>query len=302
MNFLQNAYIGKNEFWRYLLSVFAVIAAHFIGQIPLGIVMMMRLNNNDVGEEAIVDFSESLDFSLFGIDANVAMFLLLLPFLASFLVLYLCVRHLHQKPFKAIITVAPRINWSKIAFAFLFWMGTSLLIEIISYNIQPDIYIYQFDWKAFLPLLAIALLLLPFQTSFEELVFRGYLMQGISLWKVPKWIPLVITSVLFGLMHSMNPEIGQFGYGLMMTYYIGVGFFLGLITLLDNGLELALGIHSATNIYGALFVTFEGSALQTPAIFRLEEMNASLMLILFFAMAILFTLIAAKKFQWKISI
>jgi hypothetical protein len=84
-----------------------------------------------------------------------------------------------------------------------------------------------------------------------------------------------------------------------MTYYIGVGLFLGIITLLDNSLELALGIHAATNIYGALFVTFKGSALQTPALFRISEMNVSLMLLLFFIMAALFMLIAGRKYKWN---
>lgn len=302
MNFLQNAHIGKNEFWRYLITVLVVVAAHFLGQIPLGIVMMMNMSSNNISNEEMQTFSETMDFGILGIAPNMAMFLLLLSFLAAFFALYFCVRYLHQKPFKTIITAAPTINWSKIAFAFLFWMGASLLVEVVSYVIQPEIYTYQLDWKVFLPLLLMAVVLLPFQTSFEELMFRGYLMQGISLWKVPVWVPLVITSVAFGLMHSMNPEIGKFGYGLMMTYYIGVGLFLGLITLLDNGLELALGIHAATNIYGAVFVTFEGSALQTPAIFRLETMDAVLMLILFFVMAGLFTFITGKRYGWKFEI
>jgi uncharacterized protein len=97
----------------------------------------------------------------------------------------------------------------------------------------------------------------------------------------------------------MNPEVGEFGTGIMMTYYMGVGLFLGILTLMDDSLELALGVHAATNIFGAIFVTFEKSALQTPAIFRLQEVDVTYMIPIFFVAALLFTFVCAKKYQWS---
>ena len=124
-------------------------------------------------------------------------------------------------------------------------------------------------------------------------------MQGIGLLSHKKWIPLIITSFLFGSLHYFNPEIDKFGAELMMTYYIGVGLFLGFITLMDDSLELALGIHAATNIFSATIVTFDGSALKTNAIFITEVVNIELMLILFIVSAVLFTVICYKKYNWK---
>ncbi|MEL6867899.1 MAG: CPBP family glutamic-type intramembrane protease, partial [Bacteroidota bacterium] len=86
-------------------------------------------------------------------------------------------------------------------------------------------------------------------------------MQGLGNGFGNRWMPLLITSALFGAMHLLNPEIKAFGLGLMMTYYITFGLFLGIISLMDNSLDLALGIHAATNIFGAAIVTFDGSAL-----------------------------------------
>jgi hypothetical protein len=76
-----------------------------------------------------------------------------------------------------------------------------------------------------------------------------------------------MTSVLFGTLHIFNPEIEKMGY-LLLVYYIGTGFFLGIITLMDEGMELALGFHAANNIFGAILVTSEWSVFQTSALFK----------------------------------
>jgi hypothetical protein len=74
---------------------------------------------------------------------------------------------------------------------------------------------------------------------------------------------------------------------------------MGICTLMDEGTELALGLHAATNIYGATMVSFAGSALQTPAVFRLQELNAELMLGAAFVAAAIFIAAAAYKYQWR---
>ena len=67
-----------------------------------------------------------------------------------------------------------------------------------------------------------------------------------------------------------------------------------MITILDDGLEYALGIHAATNIYGAGFVTYEGSALQTNALVKVGQVNPLLMVILFYCSMIVFYLIVKR--------
>ena len=82
-------------------------------------------------------------------------------------------------------------------------------------------------------------------------------------------------------MHAMNPEIEEFGMGVMMTYYITVAIVLGIITLLDDGLELAIGLHVAVNVFGALIITYRGSAIQTDALFRTSAVYPVLMIVMF---------------------
>jgi hypothetical protein len=82
-----------------------------------------------------------------------------------------------------------------------------------------------------------------------------------------KLIPLVLTSVVFGLLHISNPEIEQLGY-ILLVYYIGTGFFLGIMTLMDEGLELAIGFHAANNLFTALLVTADWTAFQTYSVLK----------------------------------
>jgi len=121
-------------------------------------------------------------------------------------------------------------------------------------------------------------------------------------WDVPnrnyKIFPLVLTSILFGLIHSSNPEIEKFGFGTMQIYYISAGLLLGIMTIMDDGLELALGTHAATNFTGAVFVGYDGAAINTDSIMKSHALDAQLMTIAFLVMAVIFLLILKYKYNW----
>jgi hypothetical protein len=152
--------------------------------------------------------------------------------------------------------------------------------------------------SSFLFLILITFTLLPIQTSFEEFLFRGYFMQAFGSLARNKWIALIISTILFAGVHSMNPEIAEYGFWNMLPYYLIAGLFLGYITIMDNGLELALGVHAATNMFGSLFVTYEGAALQTGTLFKTTEVNPLLLSFVFLVLSIIFILFASKKFNW----
>ena len=184
--------------------------------------------------------------------------------------------------------------------SFSVWFILLVLIEIAFFITSPDQYTLRFKAGPFFVLLAISILILPVQTSFEELFFRGYLMQGVgNLFKSP-WIAWLSTSIAFGAMHIWNPEVSQFGMVKMMVYYMSFGLFLGAVTLIDNTLELALGIHAANNIYSAVIVGFSGSALQTPSIFYLKDLDVNFMLIGYLIAVIIYILVFFRRSKYKI--
>jgi membrane protease YdiL (CAAX protease family) len=171
---------------------------------------------------------------------------------------------------------------------------------MLDYVLSPQDYTLNFQWDAFWKLAVIAILLIPLQTSFEEYLFRGHMMQGLGIIFRNRWVPLIVTSVIFGLMHLGNPEVETLGYGIMV-FYIGTGFFLGILTLMDEGLELALGFHAANNLVTALLVTSEWTAFQTDSVLRDVaepglDWDAYLLLIVVFPLLLYFF---GKKYRWS---
>jgi hypothetical protein len=93
-------------------------------------------------------------------------------------------------------------------------------------------------------------------------------MQGFAALVKNRWFPLIMTSLLFGLMHAFNPEVKEFGFFTMIPQYVAFGLIFGIITILDDGIEAAMGAHTANNIFLCIMVTSESSALQTPALYQ----------------------------------
>src|SRR5690606_39174638 len=146
----------------------------------------------------------------------------------------------------------------------------------------------------------IGILMVPLQTTAEELIFRGYLMQAFARWAKNRWVPLVVTSFVFGLMHISNPEIEKIGY-ILLIYYIGTGFFLGIMTLMDEGTELAIGFHAANNLVGALLITSDWSAFQTPSVFK-DVSDPTKLLQIFVPLLIVYPIVLwifAYKYKWN---
>jgi hypothetical protein len=146
------------------------------------------------------------------------------------------------------------------------------------------------------------MLLFPFQIGLEEYLFRGYLMQQIGIIVKNRWFPLLFTSVVFGLFHSANPEVAQMGYG-VMVFYIGTGLLLGIMTLMDESLELALGFHFANNLMAALLITSDYSAIHTDALFKYSgaENTTDTLNEMLVSIAIVYPIILyifAKRYNW----
>lgn len=290
--YIEQAFKYQHEFWRYLLGIFIVIAAIIAGQMPFVVAIFMKKGFDTAG----MDESELLRV----LDSNLTLFLMLLPFAIALLALFFVVRHVHNQTFTSLTTARKKTDWGKFFFAFGLVAIFSVVVTAIDYFTSPEDYVFNFQAVPFLILLVIAVILVPLQTSFEEYFFRGYLMQGLGTLVKNRWLPLIVTSVVFGGLHFFNPEVGKLG-NIIMVYYIGTGFLLGIMTLMDDGLELALGFHAGNNLITALLVTADWTAFQTNSILKdVSEPSAGLdILIPVFVVYPIFLLIMAKKYKWN---
>ena len=178
----------------------------------------------------------------------------LFGFAASYFFFYLCTRFIHRRPFISIFTTESKINWSRILKGAVLWFLILGMLTLVSYLINPASYKVTFNPSTFGLLLILSLITFPIQASFEEVFFRGYLMQGFGLLTKKPIIPLLATSFLFGLGHVMN------GTGMTLSIFplietVIIGIALGIITLGEGGIETAIGIHVINNLYAVLIVS-----------------------------------------------
>ena len=279
-----------------MVGFLIIFIASQIGSIPLLIAVMFKVMSNGGNIESIQDPNVMMTV----LDSNLTLFLMLLSYAIGLLAVYLVVRFLHKQPFVELTTSRKKTDWGRVLFGFGLITVTTLVVTILDYYSNPDDYVLQFDLVPFLILAVIAIIMIPLQTSFEEYLFRGYLMQGIGVLAKNRWLPLIITSVVFGGLHLANPEVDKLG-NVIMIYYIGTGFFLGIMTLMDEGMELALGFHAGNNLITALLVTADWTVFKTNSIFKdISEPSAGFdvvapVLILY----PIFLLIMAWRYKWR---
>jgi membrane protease YdiL (CAAX protease family) len=224
--------------------------------------------------------------------------ILLLPSLAVLGSVVVVTPLLHGRSPATLVRAAGPIRWRRAGLAAVVWVGAVAAFEIVTYLLYPGSYTWTFDAARFLPLLVVAAILLPLQSAAEELFFRGYLMQAFGTWTRRGWIALLVPSVLFAAVHAGNPELARFGNAFLL-YYAGIGLALGLATLFDDGLEVAIGAHAANNLWGALVVSFPGSVLDTPALLRMENVPPAVMAAFGGATALTALVVLGILLDWK---
>ncbi len=233
------------------------------------------------------------------LNKNLTFFLILISFVFALFGILFSVKFLHRQKFKDMLTTRAKFDWGRAWFAFGLVTVYTVIATLAAYYFTPEDILVTFDPVPFAILFIIAILFVPIQTSVEEFVFRGYLMQGFGILAKNKWFPLLMTSVIFGGMHYFNPEIGAMG-DIVMVIYIGTGFLLGIMTLMDEGTELALGFHAGNNLIAALLITADWTAFQTDSIFKdISDPKADLTDILpVFIIYPIFLAILAYKYKW----
>lgn len=225
-SFIENASLGKNKWWNYVLSLVSAVVVIAL----VNILIRLKLPNikqlfpdNDFGKDL---FTFGLVLLIFG--------------LALFAFLFVASR-LHQRPKISFISNKGTFNWGQYFTGFMTWgsllfIGSAIFdypkLEEFITNFKP----YQFSVLFLLGFVAIGV-----QSFFEELVLRGYLLQGMHL-LIKNVVTLVIlNSLIFGLLH--------FGYGIesfLSSWAFGVAF--AIIVILQNRIEFVSGAHNANNL------------------------------------------------------
>jgi membrane protease YdiL (CAAX protease family) len=294
--YIEQAYKGLPDIWRYVVGFLTVfIIWQFLGVIPLVVALLLKSESDFLNVMGSGDMGIMADM----LGSNAFLFFMLLTFLIGLIGLFLYVKFVHRQSLTSLTTSRKKIDWKRIFFAFIIWAVVSALFVVLDLYLSPEDYEWNFKLVPFLILAIIAIIMIPIQTSMEEYYMRGYMMQGLGIITKNRWVPLLVTSLLFGAAHLLNPEVDKLGYGIMV-FYMGTGLLLGVMTLMDGGLELALGFHAANNLFTALLVTADWTAFQTESIYR-DISEPTLSWDVFVPVLVIYPiilLIFSKKYGW----
>jgi len=297
MNHLESTFAGKNSFWRYIV-MFAVIliVSNTIGAIPLLIATLIKSASNPAVFSQLA--ANPNDISVVGLAQNEGFIMMLFPFIAGLIAFIILIKPLNNRTLKMTINGGGKIRWNRFFISATVWTILLALYLIFYLKLDPENFTVNNKTSSLILLSIVAVLFIPFQAAFEEVLFRGYLMQGFAALIKNRWVPVIMTSILFGLMHGINPEIKEFGFFTMMPQYITFGMIFGIITILDDGIEAAMGAHTANNIFLCIMVTNRSSALQTHALYEQFNIHPWTEFLALVITGIIFVLILKIIFKW----
>ena len=185
--YIAQTYKYLHDWWRYAIPVAGFFALALFNYL---IIVLFDM-----------DVDQLLKERLEQIGPNWLLVETLAPMVLFLIAIFVWVRFVHKQPLVALTTSRKKVDWGRVFFGFSLIFFVSAGLSVLSYYMAPDSFVVQFEAVPFLILALISFILIPFQTSYEEYFFRGYMMQGIGVLARNRWLPLILTSVLFGGMH-----------------------------------------------------------------------------------------------------
>ena len=251
--------------WRWILGTVIILFSWLVGGTLLGIILLPF-----TGVDAQILF-EGGDV-LAAMPAWGFLFFALITFVPLFLGTLVAYRFVLGVKLRYLFSTITTFRWWRVALGFWVWLllvGSPVVLGIMG---NPEAYRFDPQWETFLPFLLVGLLLLPMQTTAEELFFRGWIIQwAAGGWSNIWWLSS-LSGVLFAVPHLLNPEAIGDVLGAFFGYF-SVGFALAWVTVRDRSLEIAIGAHMSNNLFAALVVGYEGGALPAEALFVTEPIE-----------------------------
>ncbi len=262
---------GKGGWLRYAASL-ALIAFCYLVVGSLGLVAVVWLNG---GLPFPWDGRPAAQGPLSGMDPFLTFYLpVSFSFISLAAALAVSARFIHSRPALTLITPRKQLDWGRISLGFWIFLAFNAVSNAASFILDPSAFSITLNPARLLLFAPIYAALTVVQTTSEEMLFRGYLLQGIgSAFRSPL-AGAIFSSLVFMAVHAGNPETAN-GLWLALAYYFSVGLWLCLVTLRSGSSEIAIGAHAANNLF-ILFLNYETSALEmVPSLFKMNDVGGA---------------------------
>jgi len=239
--------------WRVISYVVALVVGLFGIQIPIGVLLVVALLVGVLDQSSLMQLQYSLPFLALNTAISLAVILPLT---------YLFRRFLDGHSLRSLglergqgwlrdIVTGLLLGTALMGLIFLVeWGAGWLIIEGFSWQVQSP--------ALLLPRLLVYVLLSAGVAFYEELAFRGYILQNLRAdWGIVA--ALVASSLLFGIFHGLNPNVTL----LALANIFLAGVLLAACYLVTRNLWLAMAFHFSWNFVQGPLLSFPLSGLDT---------------------------------------
>lgn len=260
---------ARPKLWRWILGTVIILFSWLIIGGLLTILVAEIFNLDLAVLTAVDDEGRALLRSYAPWQAASAVLISFIPLLLAPILLH---RFLLRGKVKELFTRSGRSFAGEVRIGALVMLGLIFASSIPDFIFNNSDYKWTFDLEKFLPYLVIALLLIPMQTTAEEVFYRGWIQQRLEKGARSIWLVSTIGGLLFALPHLANPEVSG-NIALPIIGYGSTGFMLTWVTMRDKSMGLAVGAHAANNLSAGLLVSSIDSALPSASLYVTPEVS-----------------------------
>ncbi|WP_026528252.1 CPBP family intramembrane glutamic endopeptidase [Butyrivibrio sp. VCD2006] len=268
--------------WKPIVTAIIGVIIFFIfsGVVPAIIGFVGALNGHDF-TDIIASFKGGYDtmdnYTFLGVFLNMGIIAAMIP------ALFLAMKITKERPFHTLIS--SRDGWNSSFFK------KGLIIALIVNGIPQVVFaameggFSHINIRYTIPGFILFVILVPFQCIAEEFVFRGYIGQTVSTWLKNPIIGIVVSTILFTIVHPYNTV------GKIFVFFTGLT--LAFAVKYTKGLEVSCALHTVNNFFSFLLSGIGANPISSQV--KTSDLIQELIInIVFFALVI----IMDKKKNW----
>lgn len=208
----------RPSIWRWVLGTLLIILVWQIAGTVLTIVAAVATGMT------LEEFLPDAGFTIGELAPDRAALVLLaimVSFIPFFLANLIAYRFILKRKASALLSTE-RFSVQRVLSGFSVWLVLGLMGTLVAAALNPGAVAWTFNPSGLLPFAVVALLLIPIQTTAEELYFRGWLLQWTDNGRRNAYALALINGLIFALPHLANPEVA--GEDLIRAVsYVAVG-------------------------------------------------------------------------------
>lgn len=226
--------------------------------------------------------------------AALVLLVIMVSFIPFFFANFFAYRFILKRQASQLLSWAGTFSIRHALRGFSVWLIVGLIGTLIAALLNPGSVTWTFNPAGIVPFVLVAILLIPIQTTAEELFFRGWLLQWTDNGRRNAYVLALVNGFLFAFPHLANPEVA--GDDLIRSVsYVAVGAAWAWVTLRDRSLELAIGAHAANNISGVLLVGYDGSAIPSISLWNMGRIPVEQEIVIGLLGAVAFILLTRRQ-------